>query len=103
MLRVDGEGSKPFYMKGTMCGKYFKAIIDTGSPVLIFTKRNLQKIAGDRKFVIRDTIGDERYVDYNRKPLELLGYQFVRLEVAGVTVSKASFSSAKIRKIYRGM
>ena len=34
-------------------------------------------------------IDQERYVDYNRKPLELLGYQFVRLEVAGVTVSKA--------------
>ena len=31
----------------------------------------------------------ERYVDYNKKPLNLLGYQFVRLEVAGVTVSKA--------------
>ena len=28
-------------------------------------------------------------MDYNRKPLKLLGYQFVRLEVAGVTVSKA--------------
>ena len=27
-------------------------------------------------------------MDYNRKTLKLLGYQFVRLEVAGVTVSK---------------
>ena len=34
-------------------------------------------------------IDQERYVDYNKRPLELLGYQFVRLEVAGVTVSKA--------------
>ena len=40
--------------------------------------------------VISDTIENERYVDYNRKPIEFLGYQFVRLEVAGVTVSKAS-------------
>ena len=28
-------------------------------------------------------------MDYNRKPLKLLGYHFVCLEVAGVTVSKA--------------
>ena len=72
-----------------MCRKYFKAIIDTGSPVSIFTKKDLQKIVGERKVVIRDLIEGERYVDYNKKPLNLLGYQFVRLEVAGVTVSKA--------------
>ena len=76
-------------MEGTMFGNYFKAIIDTGSPVSIFTKRDLQKIIVERKVVIRDMIDQERYVDYNKRPLELLGYQFVRLEVAGVTVSKA--------------
>ena len=31
----------------------------------------------------------ERYVHYIKRPLDLLGYQFVRLEDAGVTVSKA--------------
>ena len=36
VLRVDGK--EPFYMEGMMCDKYFKAIIDTGSPVSIFTK-----------------------------------------------------------------
>ena len=34
-------------------------------------------------------IEGDRYVDYNKKHLEVLGYQFVQLEVAGVTVSKA--------------
>ena len=89
VLQIDGNGSKPFFMEEIMCGNYFKAIIDTGSPVSIFTKRDLQKIIGERKVVIRDMIDQERYVDYNKRPLELLGYQFVRLEVAGVTVSKA--------------
>ena len=37
VLRIDGEGSKPFYMEEKMCGNYFKAIIDTGSPVSVFT------------------------------------------------------------------
>ena len=89
VLKIEGKGSKPFYMEGLMCGNYFKAIIDTGSPVSIFTEKDLQKIVGERKVVIREMIENERYVDNNKNPLELLGYQFVRLEVAGVTVSKA--------------
>ena len=76
-------------MEGMMCGNYFRAIIDTGSPIPTFTKRDLQKVVGEQKVVIRDMIENERFVDYNRKQLELLGYQFVRLDVAGMTVSKA--------------
>ena len=34
-------------------------------------------------------IHNERYVDYNKRHLDILGDQFVRLEVVGVTVSKA--------------
>ena len=52
VLRVDGDGWKPFYMNGMMYGNYFTAIIDTGSPVSIFTERDLQKIVGDRKDMI---------------------------------------------------
>ena len=89
VLRVDGNGCKPFYMERMLSGNYFEAIIDIGSPVSIFTKRDLQKIVGDRKVVIRDMIPCEHYIDYNQKPLILIGYQFVRLDVAGVTVSKA--------------
>ena len=91
-LRIDGKGNKPFYMEGLMCGNHFKAIIDTGSPVFSlfsFTKRDLHKVVDERKVVIRDMIGVERYVDYNEQTLELVGYQFVGLEVVGVTVSKA--------------
>ena len=34
-------------------------------------------------------IEGERYVDYERKPLDLSVYHIVQLEVAGVMVSKA--------------
>ena len=88
LLQIDGSGSKPFCMEGTMCGNYFKPIIDTGFPVSNFTKRDLTKIIGERKVVIRDMIDNERYVDYIKRPLELLGYDILRQEVAGVTVSK---------------
>ena len=74
-------------MEGQMCGKWFKAIIDTGSPVSIVTKR--PPADHWRKVVVREMIEDEHYVDYNKRSLKLLGYQFVWLEVAGVTVSKA--------------
>ena len=72
-----------------MCGNYLKTFIDTGFPVSIFTERDLQKTAGERKVVIRDMSGDKRYVECNMMPLKLFGYQFIRLEVADVTVSKA--------------
>ena len=60
VLRVDREGSKALYMEWMMCGIYFKAIVDAGSPVSIFTNLALQKIVGDQKVVIRVIIGDER-------------------------------------------
>ena len=70
VLQIDTNGCKAFYMEGTMCGSYFKAIIDTVAPVSIFTKRDLKKIIDERKVVIRDMIDNERYVDYNQRSLE---------------------------------
>ena len=72
VLRVDGNGCKPFFLEGTMCGNYFKAIIDTDSPASIFTKKDLQKIVGERKVVIRDMIEGERYMDYNKKTAKFI-------------------------------
>ena len=70
-----------------MCGKQFKAIIDTGLPVSIFTKQDLQQIIGERKVVVRDMIEDELNVDYNKRPSKLLRYQIARSEIAGVSIS----------------
>ena len=52
-------------------------------------KRYLQEIVGESKVIIRGIIEIERYVAYNKKPFNLLGYQLVQLELAGVTVSNA--------------
>ena len=38
--RVDGDGCKLFDRERMMCGNYFRAIIDNGSPVSSFTKRD---------------------------------------------------------------
>ena len=42
VLKVDGDGKSPFMIEGLLCGNEFRAIIDTGSPVSIFTIDELQ-------------------------------------------------------------
>ena len=44
---------------------------------------------------MRDMIKNERYVDFNKKPLPQLGYMFVSLQVKGIRVSKARVLAAK--------
>ena len=66
VLRVDGKCKKLFHMEGQMCGIQFNAIIYTGSPVSIFTKRYLQQNIKERKVVVRGMIEDEKDVDYNK-------------------------------------
>ena len=95
VLQVDGDGKSPFMIEGLLCGNEFKAIIDTGSPVSIFPIDELQRIVGKRKVVVRDMINNERYVDFNKKPLPLLGYMFVSVQVKGIRVSKARVLVAK--------
>ena len=43
VLKIGGKGSKPFHMEGLMCGNLFKAILDAGSPVSLYTRNDLQK------------------------------------------------------------
>ena len=84
-----------FMMKGLMCGKEFKAIIDTGSPVSIFAIDELKKIFGKHWVVVREMIDNERYVDFNRRPLPKLGYMFVSVQVGKTRISKARVLVAK--------
>ena len=95
VLQVIGEGAKPFMMKGLMCGKKFRAIIDTASPVSIFAIDELERIIGKYWVVVREMIDDERYVDFNRRPLPLLGYMLVSIQVGKTRMSKASVLVAK--------
>ena len=99
VLQVDGTGVKLFEIEGLMCGNKFRAIIDTGSPVSIFAIDELRRIIGRRWVVVRDMIDGERYVDFNRRPLPLLGYMFVSIQVGKTKMSKARVLVAKKRAI----
>ena len=95
VLQVDGTGVKPFEIEGLMCGNKLRAIIDTGPPVSIFAIDELRRIIGRRWVVVRDMIDGERYVDFNRRPLPLLAYMFVSIQVGKTKMSKARVLVAK--------
>ena len=46
VLLVNGTGAQPFTIEGLMCGKKFRAIMDTGSPASIFAVDELERIIG---------------------------------------------------------
>ena len=89
VLQVNGTRLKPFMMEGLMCGNKFEAIIETGSPVSIFAEGELERIIAKHWVVVREIIGDERYVDFYRRTLPLLGFMFVSVQVGKPRMSKA--------------
>ena len=88
-LHVGGGGNQPFTRKGKINNQLFSAMIDSGSPITIFTQadmRNLLKV--DVIFAI-PMLKNEQYVDYNNKPLNLLGYTTVNVNVGKRTIKNA--------------
>ena len=80
VLNVEGgnNDTKPFYMEGFINGNHSKTMIDTGSPVTIFALDEIKRIMKREKLPVRQMIEGERYVDFNGKPLQLMGYVFLR-------------------------
>ena len=93
VLGIDGNGSPPFMMKGKINRKKFCLMID--SPVTIINYEELQKILQYETLFVRPLPPDEKYVDYNKKPVNLLGYIFCELEVGGKYIRKARILVAR--------
>ena len=91
VLNVEGEeeNSKPYYMEGFINGNRFKTMIDSGSPVTIFTLDELKSIMKRDKLQVREMIKGQKYVDSNRKQLKLLGYVFCHLQVEDQFIKRA--------------
>ena len=83
VLNVDGssDDAKPFCMEGFINGNKFKIMIDTGSPVTILALDEAKRIMKRDKLQVRPMTEGDRYVDFNGKPLQLLGYVFGELPV----------------------
>ena len=77
-------------MEGIINGKKFKSMIDSGSPVTIFALDEIKHIMNRGTLPVREMIEGERYVDFNRKPINLLGFVFCELQVGDQYVNKAA-------------
>ena len=82
-------------MEGFIVGYRFKAMIDSGSPVTIFAIDELKRIMKRETLQVRDLIKEEKYADFNGKPLNLLGYVFCELQVGDSYVKKTRVPVAR--------
>ena len=96
VLNVEGdENTKPYYMEGFINGNKFKTMIDSGTPVTIFALDEIKQIMKREAFTVCEMIEGERYVDFNGKPLNLLGHVFCKLQVGNQYIKKARILIAK--------
>ena len=97
VLNVEGGNNetKPYFMEGFINGNRFKTMIDTGSVVTIFALDEIKRIMKREKLPVRQMIEGERYVDFNGKPLQLLGYVVCDLQVNDSYIRKARILIAR--------
>ena len=88
VLHVNGDGT-PFVLKGKIHNQPFCAMIDSGSPITIFTRIDLKKTLKLDVIFARPMPKSEEYVDYNGRPLNLLGYPTVDVKVEKQTKKQA--------------
>ena len=67
VVNVGGAGNQPFMMKGKMNNVPFTTMIDSGSPITIFTQVDLRNIIEQDLIVARPLPKTEHCVDCNNK------------------------------------
>ena len=70
-------------------------MIDSVSPVTIFAPDEVRQIMKTENLRVREMIDGERYEDFNRKLLNLLGYLFCELQLCDQFIKKARILVAK--------
>ena len=100
-----GYANKPFVLKGKFNRKPFHAIIDTGSPITIFTKAHVEKMFG--KNYKMQTLGeDEKYVDNSRNKIEFAEAIIGQVEAGHGKVEgheiKAHYKAKSVSKQQKG-
>ena len=81
VLHVGGGGNQPFMMKDKKNNEPFTTMIDSFSPITNFTQADLSRLLNYDVIVARPLPKTEQYVDYNNKPLNLLGLTTVNVQV----------------------
>ena len=94
LLDIDGSGSILFMMKGKINRK-FNLMTDSGSPVTIIKYEDLQKQLQYETLFVRPLPEEEKYVNYKKRPVNLLGYIFCELKVGDKYIRKARMLVAR--------
>ena len=89
VLHVGGGGNEPFMMKGKINNESFKTMIDSGSPITIFTQTDLRRILKHDVIFARPLPNTEQYVEYNNKPMNLLEFTTVIVQVGKLKLKNA--------------
>ena len=89
VLHIGGNGQQPFILKGKINNQIFATMIDSGSPITIFTQDDLRKTLKVDVIFARPLPKTEQYVDYNNKPLNLLGFMTAEVKVIRKTIKNA--------------
>ena len=76
ILHIDEEkgknSNKRFVLKGKFNKKPFHALIDTGSPITIFTKAHIENMFG-KGYKLQPLGENEKYIDYSSNKIKFLG------------------------------
>ena len=70
-------------------------MIDTGSPVTVYAVDDITKIMKRENLRVREVVEGERYVDFNGKRLQLVGFVFCELQVNDSYIKKERILMAK--------
>ena len=72
--KMEEGADKPFVLKGPL-----QALIDTGSPVTIFTKTHIQNVFG-KDYKLQQLKKNQRYIDVGNNKIDFLGAITVQVD-----------------------
>ena len=89
ILHVNGSGSQPLVMKSKINNQPFTTMIDSGTPITIFTQGDLRELQKVDVIFAKPMPKSEQYVNYNNKPLNLLEFTNVNVHVGKRTITNS--------------
>ena len=98
VLRLDGTGIPTFVHKGRIKKQLFTTMVDSESPITIFTKEDVRKILRSDVIFARLLPKKKENVDYKVKPSNLIGIINVDGHVGKQTIEKRPYSNCESRK-----
>ena len=95
VLQLNGTGVSPFVLKGRINKQSFSVMIDSISPITIFTREDVRRLLKSDLIFAQTLPKNDEYVDYTGRQLNLLGFINVDVQVGKKTIKKARMEIAR--------